>query len=261
MCNTVLGSTCYLSVRFVPPLFPPPPTPSPHRVRLVEPHRPLLTWEKVLKTVCLWLGLAALALSAETTTTKSTKKPVKRATHATSAQTPASHTKSSAAKSSRAKTSHTTTASSSKTGAAKTTASKTTSKTKGKRRTTARSYQKAPTPERYREIQQALITKGYLQGEPSGEWGPDSAEALKRFQTDQNLTPDGKLGSLSLIALGLGPKRLTAQASPVRQPASTPVPPPSTTVSPAAPAQPVMPPPPANPAAPVTQPPAADPAR
>jgi hypothetical protein len=38
-------------------------------------------------------------------------------------------------------------------------------------------------------------------------------EALKRFQADQNLTPDGKLGSLSLIALGLGPKRLSAQSA------------------------------------------------
>jgi peptidoglycan hydrolase-like protein with peptidoglycan-binding domain len=77
-----------------------------------------------------------------------------------------------------------------------------------------RSSQQAPTPERYREIQQALIGKGYLQGEPTGEWGPDSVDALRRFQTDQNLTADGKIGSLSLIALGLGPKRLTAQTAP-----------------------------------------------
>src|SRR5258708_39389622 len=75
-----------------------------------------------------------------------------------------------------------------------------------------RSYQQAPTPERYKDIQQALVSKGYFHGEPSGEWGPDSADALKRFQAEQNLTPDGKLTSLSLIALGLGPKRLSAQA-------------------------------------------------
>ncbi len=82
------------------------------------------------------------------------------------------------------------------------------SKTKTKRRST----QQAPTTERYREIQQALAAKGYLQGEPNGEWGPDSVEALKRFQADQNLHPDGKLNSLSLIAMGLGPKRMTAQS-------------------------------------------------
>ena len=70
-----------------------------------------------------------------------------------------------------------------------------------------RSSQQAPTTDRYKEIQQALATKGYLQGEPNGEWGADSVDALKRFQADQNLTPDGKLNSLSLIAMGLGPKR------------------------------------------------------
>lgn len=75
-----------------------------------------------------------------------------------------------------------------------------------------RSSQQAPTPDRYKEIQQALVSKGYLHSEPSGEWGTDSAEALKRFQSDQNLTPDGKINSLSLIAMGLGPKRMTAQS-------------------------------------------------
>jgi peptidoglycan hydrolase-like protein with peptidoglycan-binding domain len=82
---------------------------------------------------------------------------------------------------------------------------------KSKATKSRRSTQQAPTPDRYREIQQALASKGYLKGEPTGEWGADSAEALKRFQGDQNLTPDGKLNSLSLIALGLGPKRLSAQ--------------------------------------------------
>jgi murein L,D-transpeptidase YcbB/YkuD len=80
------------------------------------------------------------------------------------------------------------------------------------RRAAARSYQQAPTPARYREIQQAMADRGYFKGPVNGEWGPDSVDALKRFQAGQNLTPDGKLGSLSLIALGLGPKRLTAQS-------------------------------------------------
>jgi peptidoglycan hydrolase-like protein with peptidoglycan-binding domain len=74
-----------------------------------------------------------------------------------------------------------------------------------------RSTQQAPTADRYKDIQQALVSKGYFHGEPNGEWGPDSADALKRFQADQNLSPDGKMTSLSLIALGLGPKRLSAQ--------------------------------------------------
>ena len=77
-----------------------------------------------------------------------------------------------------------------------------------------RSAQRTPTPERYRDIQQALATKGYLQtGSPSGVWDNSSVEALKKFQQDQNLEPSGKIDSLSLIALGLGPRRDT-QAAP-----------------------------------------------
>ena len=108
--------------------------------------------------------------------------------------------------------------------AAKSTTAKARSKTKGKTvRRTVRSYQQAPTPERYQEIQQALAKKGYFQGEASGKWGTDSTDALKRFQAEQNLTPDGKINSLSLIALGLGPKRLSAQS----KSANTNTPPPA----------------------------------
>jgi hypothetical protein len=44
----------------------------------------------------------------------------------------------------------------------------------------------------------------------NGQWGDSSAEALKKFQADQNLDGSGKINSLSLIALGLGPKHDTA---------------------------------------------------
>jgi Putative peptidoglycan binding domain len=86
------------------------------------------------------------------------------------------------------------------------------------RRTTyrppARARQLQPTPERYKEIQQALVSKGYLSGEPSGTWNQESADALRRFQQDQNINASGKIDSLSLIALGLGPKREAAPAPP-----------------------------------------------
>ena len=51
------------------------------------------------------------------------------------------------------------------------------------------------------------MEKGYFKSEPTGVWGADSVDALKRFQTDNNLEPDGKIGARSLIGLGLGPKR------------------------------------------------------
>jgi len=70
-----------------------------------------------------------------------------------------------------------------------------------------RSAQAAPTPERYKQFQEALIAKGYLHGEATGVWDTESADAMRRFQKDQNLEPTGKpTQSLSIIALGLGPK-------------------------------------------------------
>ncbi len=67
--------------------------------------------------------------------------------------------------------------------------------------------QVAPTPERYQTIQQALVAKGYAPRTPDGVWGPEWASALKSFQQNQKLEATGKLNSMSLITLGLGPKR------------------------------------------------------
>ena len=75
-------------------------------------------------------------------------------------------------------------------------------------------WQARPSQERYTEIQQALAEKGFFKGEANGTWGADSVSALKEFQRSQNLEPDGKLGSLSLIALGMGPKRIVASTLP-----------------------------------------------
>ncbi len=97
------------------------------------------------------------------------------------------------------------------------TAGKTAGKTarRPKAAVATRSYTpQQPSPERYQQIQQALVEKGYYKGEPNGQWNADSVDALKRFQSDQSLTSDGKLNSLSLIALGLGPKRMGVQSGP-----------------------------------------------
>jgi peptidoglycan hydrolase-like protein with peptidoglycan-binding domain len=90
---------------------------------------------------------------------------------------------------------------------------------KGKKssaRSTSPARQAAPTPERYKEIQQALAAKGYLPTENvTGQWGDTSTDALKKFQADQSLDATGKINSLSLIALGLGPKHeSTTQGTP-----------------------------------------------
>src|SRR4051794_40108986 len=58
---------------------------------------------------------------------------------------------------------------------------------------TWRNRQTAPTADRYREIQSALVTKGYLSsGEANGVWNQASIDALKKFQSDQNISSTGK---------------------------------------------------------------------
>ncbi len=108
--------------------------------------------------------------------------------------------------------------SSSKRGKSAVTASASKSKSKSAQQArpvaVRRPTQQTPSPERYREIQQALADKGYYKGEVNGSWGADSASALQRFQKERNLTETGKLDSLSLIGLGLGPKRNLSAHSP-----------------------------------------------
>jgi hypothetical protein len=98
---------------------------------------------------------------------------------------------------------------------------------------TWRNRQAAPTPDRYKEIQQALIDKGYLKSEANGVWDTQSQDALRQFQTEQKLSPTGKLSSASLIALGLGPKTNATSVSP--PPAAIDSPAPIETPPPAAP--------------------------
>jgi peptidoglycan hydrolase-like protein with peptidoglycan-binding domain len=147
------------------------------------------------KAIVVILALsAALALFAETPAQKGK----------TAAASKKASAKKSTAKSS--KSAGKTTASAKKSSSSKSGPSKQTSSKQVASRY-RRSAQKEPAPDRYKEIQQSLADKGYFGGPVNGAWGPDSVEALKRFQRDQNIGDDGKLGSLSLIALGLGPKR------------------------------------------------------
>ncbi len=68
-------------------------------------------------------------------------------------------------------------------------------------------------PTRTREIQQALIERSYLTGEPSGEWTPETEAAMSKFQADNGwqtkLMPDSR----ALIKLGLGPNSLPGAAA------------------------------------------------
>lgn len=100
---------------------------------------------------------------------------------------------------------------------------KTAAKGKGPARPVAstwRSRQAVPAPERYKEIQEALASKGYLKSEPNGVWDSQSQDAMKQFQNEHQLTPTGKLSAASLIGLGLGPKNSTEPVV-VHPPAAT----------------------------------------
>jgi len=98
-----------------------------------------------------------------------------------------------------------------KSGASKkTTVAKSSSRRRAARRTAARNQvQRAPDPERIKQIQAALAARGY-EVEPTGVWDNRSVAAVKKFQDDNqinNLTGKGKLDPLTLITLGLGPER------------------------------------------------------
>ena len=92
------------------------------------------------------------------------------------------------------------------------------SSSKRKRSRRARG-QKAPTPDRIREIQSALAREGVYKGQPTGKWDVASIDAMKRFQSSQGLPVTGKLDALSLQKLGLG-SEVAGQAAP-RVPASS----------------------------------------
>jgi peptidoglycan hydrolase-like protein with peptidoglycan-binding domain len=64
--------------------------------------------------------------------------------------------------------------------------------------------QKAPTPDRITEIQQALAKEGSFTGTPNGKWDDSTVDAMRRFQDAHGLNPSGKLDAKTLQQLGLG---------------------------------------------------------
>jgi N-acetylmuramoyl-L-alanine amidase len=52
-------------------------------------------------------------------------------------------------------------------------------------------------------IQKKLAKLGYTPGGVDGVYGPQTADAVSRFQADQNLVPDGEVGEKTMKALGL----------------------------------------------------------
>jgi hypothetical protein len=169
-----------------------------------------------LRFIIATLVLGALGIHAQDTPAKPSTAAKSKSTTKSRAKSPTS--KSVAAKPATAKSSTPAARSAPAKPATKTVAHRSSTSTgkstaKGKKPAAPprRWAQQQPTSERYKEIQQALAGRGYFRGDPSGAWGPESIDSLKRFQHDQSLVEDGKIGSLSLIALGLGPKRTVVE--------------------------------------------------
>lgn len=78
-------------------------------------------------------------------------------------------------------------------------------RSRGRKTSWKRHGQQKITPDRTREIQDALIRQHYLTGEASGEWDARTQAAMEQFQADNGwqskVTPDSR----ALIKLGLGP--------------------------------------------------------
>lgn len=79
--------------------------------------------------------------------------------------------------------------------------------------------QKAPTPERISEIQQALGKDGSYSATPNGKWDSSTVDALTKFQQSHGLSPTGKLNAKTLQLLGLGSS--TAGVAPPMPPMSS----------------------------------------
>jgi len=79
--------------------------------------------------------------------------------------------------------------------------------------------QKAPTPDRISEIQQALAKDGSFAGKPNGKWDDSTIEATRKFQEAHGLNPTGKLDAKTLQQLGLGSQ--TAGIAPPIPPVSS----------------------------------------
>jgi len=79
--------------------------------------------------------------------------------------------------------------------------------------------QKAPTPDRISEIQQALAKDGSFNGKPNGKWDASTIEATRKFQEAHGLNPTGKLDAKTLQQLGLGSQ--TAGVAPPMPPMSS----------------------------------------
>ncbi|HEY2353160.1 MAG TPA: peptidoglycan-binding domain-containing protein [Candidatus Acidoferrum sp.] len=157
----------------------------------------------LLSLLLAGLGVSAFSSSAASTTRKSSAAGRKHATTrkiSTTSKKTASSKKAVSSKKTATATKSKTSATKSKTAATSSHRGKSSKRTSSRRQT----GQKAPTPERVSEIQQALAKDGSFSGTPSGKWDTSTVDAMKKFQAAHGLNASGKLDAKTLQQLGLG---------------------------------------------------------
>jgi peptidoglycan hydrolase-like protein with peptidoglycan-binding domain len=90
------------------------------------------------------------------------------------------------------------------TPAAQTSAKKKKTVSSKSRRKSRPAAQKAPTPDRIKEIQSALQREGAYKGQPTGKWDDATVDAMKNYQDKNGLNATGKIDAVTLNKLGLG---------------------------------------------------------
>jgi peptidoglycan hydrolase-like protein with peptidoglycan-binding domain len=103
---------------------------------------------------------------------------------------------------------------------AKTSAKKKKGKSTKSRKSSKPVGQKAPTPDRIKDIQSALQREGAYDGEPTGKWDDSTVEAMKKYQDKNGITPTGKIDAQTLNKLGLG-SETAGKGAPVPTASST----------------------------------------
>lgn len=77
----------------------------------------------------------------------------------------------------------------------------------------AASYKKGSSGNTVSQIQTALKKQGFYTGAVDGNYGSATESAVKAFQQDRGLTPDGKAGAWTLKALGIKDSGSSAQSA------------------------------------------------
>lgn len=63
-----------------------------------------------------------------------------------------------------------------------------------------------------RQVQQTLDKDGFHAGSADGRWGPETRNAIKKFQQSKDIRADGRLNRQTMADLGLGASRYSPRS-------------------------------------------------